>query len=117
MKQWEKLENYIVEKLKVLDNFVQRTPGSGNGNRKGDVCFSSNIGLHIEAKQRNKKNVWDVEWFKKCSEEIALHSKKFPIVVTENKDGKRFVHLDADDFFDIYIDAYYWRNPGSNQGT
>ena len=107
MKEWEQLEQYICEELKEIDPYIKRTPGSGNGSKKGDIYFSSNCGLHIEAKQRNKKNVWDIDWLTKCAEEIPLHSKKTPIVVSENRDGKKIVHLDAEDFFELYKD--YWR--------
>jgi len=114
MKDWEKLEAWICEQLKELDPSIRRTPGSGNGNISGDVCGLKNIGLHCEAKCYKKKNVWNIDWLIKCEEEIPLHSKKRAIVVTENKDGKKVVHLDAEDFFDMYKDAYYYRNPSAN---
>lgn len=107
LKAWEKLEQYICNKLQCLDKHIKRSPGSGNGNCKGDVKFSTNLGLHIEAKQRNLKSVYDEEWLIKCESEIPLHSDKIAIVVTENKEEKKRVHLDADDFFDLYIKL--WR--------
>lgn len=102
MEKWEQLEQYICEQLKEIDPTIRRTPGSGNGNKSGDVCCMTNIGLHLEAKQRNKKNVWDRNWLKKCSSEIALHSLKIPVVVTENIDSEKIVHLYAEDFFNLY---------------
>ena len=106
MKDWEKLESWCCEQLEELDKFVCRTPGSGNGNCKGDLKFSKNIGLHIECKCYKKKNVWNIDWLKKCNGEIPLHSDKIAIVVSENKDGKKVVHLDAEDFFNIYKKGY-----------
>lgn len=101
-KKWEQLEFWICDKLEELDPYVKRSPGSGNKGCKGDIKFSTNIGLHIEAKQRNLKSVYNIDWLKKCEEEIPFHSKKVALLITENKDGKKVAHLDADDFFEIY---------------
>lgn len=103
MKKWEQLELWICDQLKDIDPFIKRTPGSGNGGSKGDIKFSSTkIGLHIEAKWRNIKSVFNIEWFKKSEEEIPLHSNKIAILITENKEGKKMAHLNADEFFEIY---------------
>jgi len=102
VKKWMLLEEWVCEQLKDLDPSTMRTPGSGNGNKKGDICSKSNTGLHIECKCYQKKNVWNIDWLTKCEAEIALHSKKRAIVVTENRDGKKIVHLEAEDFFEIY---------------
>ena len=106
MKPWEMLEQWICNILKALDDSIKRTPGSGNGFKKGDVCCKTNIGLHVEAKCYQKKNVWNVDWLKKCEEEIPLHSDKIAIVVTENNKKEKHVHIDAEDFFNLYIE--YW---------
>jgi hypothetical protein len=98
--KWKQLELWICEQFKELDIYAKRTPGSGNKGRKGDIFNSLN--LNVEAKCYQKKNVWDVKWLEKCESEIPLHSDKIAIVVTENKDGKKHVHLTFDDFWTIY---------------
>lgn len=110
MKKWEQLEQWICEQLEDFDPYIKRTPGSGNKGCKGDIKFSTNLGLGIEAKFRNTKSVFKQEWIDKCSEEIPLHSKKIPIIVTENKEGKKIVHLKAEDFFNLYK-KYLTPNP------
>jgi len=105
MKKWELLEHWICEQLKELDPHIRRTPGSGNKSIKGDIRFSTNLGLHIEAKWRNLKTVFNQDWLTKCEEEISLHSKKMALVITENKDGKKVAHLDAEDFFRLFKDG------------
>lgn len=102
MKDWQKLEMWICDQLKDLDPHVKRTPGSGNGGSKGDIKFSTNIGLHIEAKWRNLKSVFNLDWFTKTEGEIPLHSDKIALLITENKDGDIMAHLRAEDFFEIY---------------
>ena len=107
---WKKLESWICSKLEELDPRVSRSPGSGNGNCKGDLKFSTNIGLHVEAKYRNIKSVFNQDWFDKCADEIPFHVDKIPILVSQNKINKKMVHLDGDDFFDIYIELWKYRN-------
>jgi hypothetical protein len=98
--QWKQLEDFICEKVKEIDPYAKRTPGSGNKGRKHDVFTS--CGLAIECKCYQKKNVWDVDWLTKCESEVPLHSDKIAIVVTENKDKKKHVHLTFEDFWAIY---------------
>jgi hypothetical protein len=107
MEKWEQLEQYICDQLKEIDPTIRRTPGSGNGHRKGDVTCQTNVGLHLEAKQREMKNVWQKKWLAKCASEIPLHVDKIPIVVTQDEKEERVVHLKAEDFFNLYIN--YWR--------
>ena len=110
MKKWEQLEQYICEQLKEMDPTIRRTPGSGNGHKKGDVTCQTNVGIHVEAKQRNTRNVWKKEWLSKCASEIPLHVEKIPIVVTQDGKEERIVHLKADDFFNLYKKLWRYEN-------
>jgi len=102
MKKWQQLEEWICEKLKELDPYIRRTKGSGNKGEKGDLKFSTNLGLHIEAKYRDLLSVYNQRWLEKCEEEIPLHVNKIAVVITENKEGKRVAHLDAEDFIELF---------------
>ena len=106
-KKWFQLQEWVASMLNEIDSRGRSTKGSGNSTEKGDVYFSTSVGLHLECKCYQKKNVWDVDWLKKCSQEIPLHSKKIPIVVTENNKEEKHVHLSAEDFFNMYVE--YWR--------
>lgn len=99
-KQWIKLEEFILECIKELDIYVKRSPGSGNKGRKADLV--TRLPLHIECKQRNLKSCYRQEWYDKSQEEIPLHSDKIAILVTEDKDKKRMVHLNWEDFWELY---------------
>lgn len=99
-KDWEQLEELILEYVKEIDPYAKRCPGSGNKGRKGDIVTLINLG--IEIKDRNTKSPYDENWLAKCAEEIPLHSQKIPIVVTRNNQGKIRVHLDFNDFWEIY---------------
>lgn len=109
MEKWQQLEQWICEQLKELDPYIKRTPGSGNKSIKGDIKFSTNLGLNIEAKNRCFKSVFKQEWLDKVNEEIPLHVDKIGIVITENKDGKKVTHLNAEDFLKLYKELINYR--------
>lgn len=106
--KWFLLQEWVADMLRELDPYGRSTKGSGNSTEKGDVKLA--CGLHVECKCYQKKNVWDVEWIKKANEEIPLHSNKIAIVVTENEKEERHVHLNADDFFNLYIEFWKLKN-------
>jgi len=101
MKAWEKLQWYVAQKfIEMGDKFARPTAGSGNGNENGDVF--TKFPFRVECKQRSTKHlsinmdVWD-----KNKASIPLKSSIRPLVFLENKDGRRFCVIEADDFFDI----------------
>ncbi|MHA2013319.1 MAG: hypothetical protein ACTSWG_13195 [Candidatus Helarchaeota archaeon] len=100
-KEWEQFEEFICEELKEFDPYIRRTKGSGNKGEKGDLKFSTNLGLHIECKKRNTKSPFKQEWLDKVNEEIPFHSNKIGIVITENKNKDKIVHLGWRDFFEL----------------
>lgn len=106
-KDWQKLEDFIVESIKEIDSYAHTTKASGGSTIKGDI--TNNLSLHIEAKQRNLKSVYNQDWYDKCQEEIPLHSDKIALLCTENKDKKRMVHLSFGDFWDLYKELNYLR--------
>jgi len=99
-KKWFRLQEWIANQFQEIDPSARSTKQSGAGHEKGDIL--NKIFLNVEAKCYQKKNVWEVEWLDKAEQEIPLHSDKMAIVVTENKEGKRHVHLSFEDFWDIY---------------
>lgn len=98
--KWFRLQEWVAGQLNELDPTARSTKASGACGEKGDV--KNDVGLNIECKCYQKKNVWEVKWLEKCEEEIPLHSNTTAIVVTENKDGDKHVHLTWDDFWKIY---------------
>lgn len=95
-KDWQKFEDLIAEELKEFDPHIKHTKGS----RYGDLKTS--LPLHIECKDYKSKNVYNEDHMQKCIEEVPLHSKKFPILITRNKDGKIRIHMDFYDFKEFY---------------
>ena len=109
---WYKFQEWIAQELKELDPYTRCTKGSGNGGEKGDV--KNNVGLNIECKCYKTKSPYNQEWLDKVNTEIPLHSDKIGIVITENKNKVKVVHLSWDDFWEMYKDAYSYKNPSAN---
>ena len=99
---WQKFEDLIVEEMKQIDPHATHTKAS----RYGDLKVN---GLHIECKDYNKKSVYNEDWMKKCIEEIPLHSEKIPLLITRNKDKKIRVHMEFQDFLEIYVELIQYR--------
>ena len=115
-KDWVKLEELILQNIKEVDKHSKRTPGSGNKGIKGDLV--TDCGLKIECKDNQSlKNAYKESDMIKIIEEVPLHSQDVPILITRNQDKKIRVHIQWEDFWEIFKDAYYWRNPGINKGT
>ena len=49
----------------------------------------------------------NIDIWKKLLSEIPLHVDRLPVLALENKDGKRWVALDLDDFLNLYIEYYF----------
>ena len=108
-KDWIKLEEFILEYIKELDSYAKRCPGSGNKGRKGDLA--TNCGLAIECKDNQcLKNAYKETDMQKIIEEVPLHSKDIPILITRNKDKKIRVHLEWEDFWELYSELIHYRN-------
>jgi len=100
-----KLEQYIVEKLLPIDSYARKTRGSGCGN---ECCDVSNKYFYIECKQKKtKSNIivdYKKEWLKSLNS-MPVNTLKPLLIVTENKEGERFVTLSAEDFFELVYEA------------
>lgn len=97
---WFLLQEWVANELNEIDPYSRSTKQSGAGGESGDV--RNNCGLNIECKCYNTKSPFKQEWLDKCLLEIPLHSDKIAIVVTENKDKDKVVHLAWQDFYEIY---------------
>ena len=104
-KDWHNLEDYIACRLTEIDRYARPSKGSGNKGEKPDI--KTICGLAIECKQKSVKHVTiNTEIWKKLLSEIPSHVKRIPVLALENKDKKRWVALDLDDFIDLYIEYH-----------
>jgi hypothetical protein len=93
------LENYILEKVKILDPKARLTRASG---ASYDIADVQNIYFYIEGKNWDKENlILKRKDWTKLLEKIPIGSIKTPMYVFQNKHSERFVVLDIEDFFRI----------------
>lgn len=94
-----KLEEYVLLKVKEIDPNARLSRGSGCGNDYSDI--TSNFAF-IECKKRNtvdfsiKEEVWN-----HLNYNLPINTDKICFMVHENKNGKRLVTLDLEDWFRI----------------
>jgi len=97
----KKLENYIAEKFKEI-GYKNARPSNGSG-QCGSVGDISGVkDFAVEAKKRNTKDITIKEdvW-NKLLNEIPLSSERIPLYVLENKNKKRWVVMDVEDWFNL----------------
>ena len=103
-----KLEQYVVEKLKGLGFSARKTRGSGSATELGDVY---NDLFYIECKQKHTKENIILDRKKdylKLKQKISTNSQKEMFNVIENKFGERFVVIEAETFFRILEKGLYY---------
>ena len=95
----KELENYVCEKFKEIG--LNAYPSNGSGN-KGSVGDISGVPFGIECKKRNTKDITiKEEIWNKLVNEIPLSSERKPLYILENKNKKRWVCMDINDFFNL----------------
>lgn len=103
----KKLENYIAEKFKEA-GYPNARPSNGSG-QCGSVGDISGVkDFAVEAKLRNTKDiVTKQDVWNKLINEIPLSSERVPMYVLQNKNKKRWVCLDVEDFFEILKESNF----------
>jgi len=100
----QELEYYILEKIKELDPTARLSRGSGCGNDIADI--NNNI-FYVECKKRNtesisiKESIWN-----HMVNQLPISTKKIPIMALENKNKKRWIVIESDEFFRILKAKY-----------
>jgi len=92
-------EEYVLAKVKEIDPQARLSRGSGCGNDIGDITSSI---LYCECKKRNtesigiKESVW-----RHLQNQLPINTDKISIMALENKNNKRFIVMEIEDFFKI----------------
>jgi hypothetical protein len=95
----DKLEQYVLLKVREIDPQARLSRGSGCGNDIGDI--TSNI-LYCECKKRNTEaiSIKESTW-RHLANQLPINTQKFSIMALENKNNKRFIVIEIEDFFKI----------------
>lgn len=79
------------------DRLARLSRGSGNGNDIGDVTTSD---YFIECKNWNRDCVTlSMKTWNHLINQLPINTLKVPIYVYQNNKGKKFIIMDAEDFF------------------
>jgi hypothetical protein len=98
----KKLEEWVLSKVKDIDPKARLSRASGATNDYSDITCNF---AFIECKKRNtinitiKESVWS-----HLNNNLPINTLKFCFMVHENKNGKRLVTLNAEEFFRMYKD-------------
>lgn len=93
----KQLELWVVEQLKSIDRYVRLARASGASNDIGDVVSSA---FFIECKNWNKDCVTlSMRTWNHLINQMPINTLKVPIYVYQNNKGKKFIIMDAEDFF------------------
>jgi len=99
MKQWEKLQWYIARKLNEVGIKARPTKASGASTELGDILNNTFLS---ECKQRDTKNITiNIKTWDKLKSQLPINSRRIPFLALENKEKKRFIVLESEDFFNI----------------
>ena len=103
----KKLEFYVADKLSEVlhDSRIRPTRASGASTELGDILCSEYL---IECKKRTTLSITIKEdiWNKLCNE-IPIGSKRIPLYILENKNGKRWAVLDFEDWINSIKENYH----------
>ena len=93
----KKLEELVLAYLKEIDPTARLSRNSGASNDLADINCQD---YYVECKKRNtasisiNNKVWN-----HLLKQLPINTKKIPLLVLENKDKRRWVAMDLDDFF------------------
>jgi hypothetical protein len=91
------LEAWVLEQLKPIDKYARLSRASGASNDIGDVVASA---FFIECKNWNRECVTlSMKVWNHLINQLPINTPKVPIYVYQNKNGKKFVIMEAEDFF------------------
>lgn len=102
----KKLEYSVAQRLQIAfnDNTIRPCKASGASTELGDI---RNLYLLVECKKRNtdsvtiNKTVWN-----HLLHQLPINSKRVPLLVLENKEGKQWAVLDLGDLQRLLARCY-----------
>lgn len=95
----KELEAYVADRLADIlkDPSIKPTKASGASTQLADILCSKFI---VECKQRTTKNITiDESVWEKLLGELPLGSVRTPLYILENKNKKRWLVMDLEDWF------------------
>jgi hypothetical protein len=105
-------ELWLLSKIQEFDSFARLSRASGASHDKADIVSSY---LFTEAKNWNKKNIimqWK-DWLHLMNKQ-PIDTQKHSIYGFQNSEDKKFIIVEANEFFRIYKE-YIFLKEGRNK--
>jgi hypothetical protein len=100
----KELEYLVADYLKPIDKWARPSKASGGSTEIGDVY---NDFFFVECKSWDKNNIIiDMDIWRHLKNQIPIVSKKLPMLIQKNNEGKTFVSMEINDFFRIIYKGY-----------
>ncbi len=93
-----KLEEIIVDRIRVIEPTARRTKNSGGSTELEDVR-SSLFMVQCKVDNSHKNIIVKKEDFDKLQNALPINSKRIPIFANQQKDGLITITLKLDDYF------------------
>jgi len=94
----QKLEDYVVSVIKIVDKYARRTKASGASTEIGDIYSTK---FYVECKRKLTKENIIVDYKKdylRLVRQIPINKPKLILLVIENKHKERFAIMPLNDF-------------------
>lgn len=99
-----KLEKFISDYLKEIDNTAKPTKNSGASTQIADILCKY---FYIEAKKRNTENIIiKHKTWNKLQSDIPVGSLKIPLYINQNMHNETLVTLNIKDFVRLLKEIY-----------
>jgi hypothetical protein len=100
-----KLEELIVEKLKVIEPRCRRTKNSGASTELEDV-LSENFVVQCKVDNTHENIIIKKKDWEQLFNSLPINSKRIPIFVNQQKDKITTITLTVDDFFALVYKGF-----------
>ena len=102
----KKLENLVLSYIQKYDKKAYLTKNSGAGLIKCDIV--NNLDMQVECKNHQNKNIiFKIADWDKTVKDIPCGQDKYPVAFTKVDDGRTFVIVELNDFFNRLISEIY----------
>ncbi len=100
-----RLEEFIVDRIKVIEPRCRRTRNSGGSTELEDI-LSSYFLVQCKVDNTHKNIIIKKEDWEKLFRALPINSKRIPIFVNQQKTGTITITLSVADFFNLVYRCY-----------
>ena len=100
-----KLEDFIVDRIKVIEPNCRRTKNSG-GSTELEDCLSKFFMVQCKVDNTHDNIIIKIKDWEKLFRALPINSKRIPFFVNQQKTGTISITLSVADFFSLVYKAF-----------